>query len=356
MRVVQFISDSMLSDVGDLYIKRAAKIYGIKLVGENENIITTANRASVCNGLPLSVFSGKYITNIKASISDNSQIEFREYDGKLVDTRTGYTCKSSIKPEKEWSTEKTSTGRSVTSIIKDEFGDTVATTLFGCELKNIDKGCKFCSSPKYSVPFFSPEELKESLEISSSNENIGLIINTGSLIQGENGRITGKEFYSKIKPYIKVANMKSVKWVNLETMPSYDSKSQIRDLVNEMCDDGITSLQLNLELWDNNLRKVFMPYKGEIPKEFYYNLMDEWARKTGEWRTSSVLLAGIEKTESTRKGISELMKRGCIPSVEFFVPLRNTPLENLKADETIESLYEIKEMNRNIYGTINKNK
>jgi hypothetical protein len=334
--------------VKDLYVKRAAKIYGVNFLGELDEGCVTKNRASVCNGLALNVKLDDGPVRIKTRISEKSPLEFRPDTGIMTDTRTGEAYAAELVPREKWVYEKTTTGRLAGSILKDEFNKTVATSVFGCELKNSGQGCKFCSSQKYDGPLFTPEEFSEALEIAGKSGK-RLIINSGSLASGQSA-------YPLLKPYITQASKRDFEWINLELMPPSKGNSAIKKLAREMAGDGVTSLQLNLEFWDEGLRKAFMPYKGSIPKDLYYELMGEWEKVFGKWKTSSVLLSGIENINSTEQGVYKLLENGCVPSIEFFVPLQGTELANMQMSENIESLYEISRLNMDIYERVSKNK
>lgn len=110
---------------------------------------------------------------------------------------------------------------------------------------------------------------------------------------------------------------------------------------------GITELAFNLELFDRNKAKQFMPGKGRIPVEQYLNAFDKavslWG-KDGNVRT--ILLAGLESQDVLLDGIDTVCSHGVMPILSVFRALRETAMENVvpPSNEWLYDLYNKAEM------------
>jgi hypothetical protein len=277
-------------------------------------------RASVCNGVPL-ILGGRI--PVKARLSEKSDLYVEETEkGTVLKEGERELYAVSVIDAPEWTKEYIEGGKQVSEILKAEFNGTIATTLFGCELKSRGDGCKFCGSKPFSVPNYTVKEFEKALEKAlEANPDYCLILNSGSLADAERWKALAC-------PYIEAAKRTGVKKTNLEMMPF--ERLAITEFLEELKDCGVTSLQPNLEIWDKELRKVFMPYKGAVERGTYLEYLREASRIFGTGKASSVLLVGIENKASLEEGVDAVLGCGGVPSLEAFRPLKGTPLENMQ--------------------------
>jgi len=308
-------------------------------VDELGDLNIVKGRASVCNGFFLRI--GPY--NVKVNPRDSSGISITE-NGILREGNKAFPVETEIIREPAWARLNICDGKKVRDILKPELNGIIATTLFGCQLKREGIGCSFCASKPYDGMNFTLSEFEAALDKIPMDQVFGLTLNSGSIIT-DNDR-----GYSLMRPYIQIAKRRGIPTLNIELMPPYENEEEI---LLRLRDDGVTSVQFNAEIWDPKLARVFMPYKGKIPRERYLECITAGARILGEGKVSSVLLLGIENRESLERGVNQILDAGGVPSLEVLRPLYGTPLQNLRPGYTPEEMVKlITELNRRIYTTL----
>lgn len=304
---------------------------GINLDLYKEPLIETNSRATVCNGLFLKYNEKNLETSVKVRINPKSEyfLVNRNRKLKLLDQQGKIfledleIIKSNIKSK----------------IFTEQLSGIIATSLYGCQLANIGKQCKFCSSQKYKGLKFSKKEFKRELEDILKKENINaLTINGGSF---PDLKYKGYELMSD---YVKIAKETEIKEINIELMPNPEIKTQeLKKFFKRIKKEGVTSIQFNIEIWDLEKRKRLMPYKGLIPIQTYLDYIKEGSNYLGEGKISSVLLTGLNSSEDLLKGSKRILKNRGIPSLEVFRALPNTELENFQTNYNLEEILNLTE-------------
>ena len=85
--------------------------------------------------------------------------------------------------------------------------------------------------------------------------------------------------------------------------------------------------------------RKYMAGKARLGLAHYLDYIDSAAELFGEGRVRSLLLVGLEPMDDTLRGVEELAKRGCDPTLSPFRPDPSTPLQNL-APPTVDVLME----------------
>lgn len=114
-------------------------------------------------------------------------------------------------------------------------------------------------------------------------------------------------------------------------------------------DCGITTMSINLELNNENLRKKYIPEKYVIGKEHYLLFIQKAVAVFGEGKIRSSLVVGLEDKQDTLAGVRELAACGCIPVLSAFVPAQGTFMERYPKPETdflLEIVHEAAEIAR----------
>ncbi|MEA3414525.1 MAG: hypothetical protein U9Q99_03320 [Nanoarchaeota archaeon] len=307
---------------------------GINLNLYKEPFQQTTSRASVCNGIFL-----KYNNNIslKTRINDKSNYYLISKDKNLqiIDNKERIFLKNVKLIQNELKS----------GIFTEQLSGIIATNLYGCQLVNENKSCKFCSIEKYSGFKFSKNYFENDLEkILKRKKFNSLTINGGSFPKLK------YKGYELMQGYVKIANKKGIKKINLEIMPNQDlTKKEINDFFNEIKKDGITSVQVNLEIWEKEKRKKIMPYKGLIPRETYLEYLKEGSKILGEGKLSSVLLIGLNNEKELSEGLTEIIKNKGIPSIEIFRALPETELKDFTIKYNLKEIEKImKKINNQI--------
>ncbi|MCL2164328.1 MAG: hypothetical protein FWH55_08050 [Oscillospiraceae bacterium] len=126
-------------------------------------------------------------------------------------------------------------------------------------------------------------------------------------------------------PFIKHIREKSSIPICLEISPPM--KDEL-DAINECFHLGVNAFMMNLELWDDQLRKLFMPAKATIQKDEYYSAWERAIGLVGKGKVSSVLIIGLENERSTMEAIEKMTSLGVIPSIMPLRPNNGAILEN----------------------------
>ena len=91
--------------------------------------------------------------------------------------------------------------------------------------------------------------------------------------------------------------------------------------------NGVDSLGMHLEAWDETVRHRIMPGKAEVPMSYYMEAFAAAVKVFGRGQVSTYLLAGLgDSVESLLEGSRQLISLGVYPFVVPFVPVTGTPL------------------------------
>lgn len=125
--------------------------------------------------------------------------------------------------------------------------------------------------------------------------------------------------------------------ISLELAPPTDAK-----MLKKLKDAGASSLIMNLEVADPELRKEICPGKAKISYEHYYECYRYGVEIFGKGKISCVLIAGIQPDEDIIAECAKLTDIGVIPTIIPFKPMDdceyrevpNCPKESLLAIST----------------------
>ncbi len=187
-----------------------------------------------------------------------------------------------------------------------------------CIFKKTDKGCKFCEVPKQC----------ENLKISDIFEIIDYYLTNANsfrhfLIGGGSESIDQEESHIiEIAEYIRE---KSDKPIYLMCLPPKKLST-----LQSWYQAGVTEVAFNLELFDRELAKKYMPGKGKIPLSQYLTALKMatsiWG-KSGNVRT--LFVVGLEKRETLIEGIKVICSYGVMPILSVFRALKGTEMQNV---------------------------
>ena len=101
----------------------------------------------------------------------------------------------------------------------------------------------------------------------------------------------------------------------------------------EVISAGAGGFSINIEVWNEEKRREICPGKSKITKEKY---LAAWGRATellGKFRTSSVLVVGLDAPASIREGIKTLVEIGVKPVLIPFRPFEKCALSGMPPPE-----------------------
>lgn len=98
----------------------------------------------------------------------------------------------------------------------------------------------------------------------------------------------------------------------------------------ELARQGIGGLSINLELWNDQLRRQWMHGKGGLDRNQYLEFIEGAVPHFKGGNVRSLLMVGIEPIGETLKGVEALAQRGADPVLSPFRPDPATPMANHK--------------------------
>lgn len=98
-------------------------------------------------------------------------------------------------------------------------------------------------------------------------------------------------------------------------------------------DCGIATMSVNLELYNENLRKKYIPEKAVIGIENYLLFIRKAVSVFGQGKIRSSLVVGLEDKADTLAGVRILADCGCLPVLSAFIPAQGTFMERYPRPE-----------------------
>jgi uncharacterized Fe-S cluster-containing MiaB family protein len=228
-----------------------------------------------------------------------------------------------VSPLPSWTDKKLANGKFLSDIISIHGHNTLALVRHNeCYYKRLDRGCKYCSGHTYcdDEDFKLPTitQIAEAVyQAEADCGNYSLALSGGTRVHPDRGAI----YFSKIAKAV-LCLVPSIK-ISVEIAPP-ESNNFIDMLINS----GVNTLIMNMELFDDEKRRLFSPGKSEIPITRYFEALSYAVHKIGAGSVSSVLIAGLESIKSTIKGAKKLIDIGVIPTIMPFRPYDNCEMSD----------------------------
>jgi len=93
---------------------------------------------------------------------------------------------------------------------------------------------------------------------------------------------------------------------------------------------GATAIEMNVEIWDDRIRKMMMPGKAQIKREYYIEAWKKAVEIFGKGNVGSAIIIGLESLESSFEGIKAMIDVDCLPSIIPFKPSSGAILEKFR--------------------------
>lgn len=186
-----------------------------------------------------------------------------------------------------------------------------------CYFKEQHKGCGFCDidEPEKS---FQMDDIFEVIDAYKTNTSIN------HFLIGGGSEAPDSDFCNiiRIAKYIKRLYHKPI---YLMSIPPKSNK-----ILEELYEAGITEVAFNIELYNRELSKKYMPGKSCITIDKYLSVLENAVKiwgNTGAVR--SIFILGLEPKESLLEGIEQICKLGVSPILSILKPIPNTQLEHM---------------------------
>lgn len=201
----------------------------------------------------------------------------------------------------------------------------------GCYFKASSQGCGFCDleNDNRRLSFEDVTRAIDDYDKLSPEIRHYLIGGGSEPPQSDFG------FICSIANYIKNKNGKPIYLMSLPPMHN--------EILDNLKQSGITQVAFNIEIFDRDIAKKYMPGKGKIPLSRYISALSYAVKlwgSTGNVRT--IFVVGLESTESLLKGIECVSRIGVAPILSLFRPVCETPLAHLLPPSEEEVLYIVK--------------
>jgi radical SAM enzyme (TIGR01210 family) len=112
-------------------------------------------------------------------------------------------------------------------------------------------------------------------------------------------------------------------YISVECAPPSDDVK-----LHELKDAGATAVIMNLEIYDEQLRREICPGKSAISRDRYFESLSTAVELFGHGNVSSVIIVGLQPKADVLKACRQLIDIGVVPTLMPFKPLDGTPLEN----------------------------
>lgn len=233
-------------------------------------------------------------------------------------------CKVSIIVPPKWYDKKTSNGTKMCDVLNVHNKNVLAITHYvNCYYANIGKRCLYCSVTGSNIPQLLNIEtrkqdivdtLKEALQ---ENADYSLALSEGT----KNDYDRGAMFFSLILRKISESGIKLK--TSVELAPPKDDY-----YIDLLYSCGVDSIIMNMEFYDDSIRRTYCPGKGEITSKQYFQALSYSTKLFGRGNVASVLIVGIEPINNTIFCARSLLDMGVLPIIMPFKPYDNCELAN----------------------------
>ncbi len=332
------------TDKNDLIKLKAELICeGIKINKTSEKIYDMEHKTKIKRtsnmGLQL-LLSDDMIVSIPYRKYNTSSYYLYEKGDKLFLTNDNLIVE--VKPfpftSPPWYDEKLKNGEYVSNYIQKEGKDVLICSITeSCCYFSKAEQCAFCA-------LNGKRNTNKHDRIKSITEALILSLKKDKSIKSIN--LTGGNLYTPDKGALQYINiLKEIRTISnipvvVEISPPDDLK-----VLQELKDAGATAIELNLEIWDEKIRKMMMPGKAKITRNYY---IKSWKKAVlfEEENVSSAIIIGLESVESSLEGIKKMIEVCCLPSIIPFKPTEKSLLENFRKYNAEKVLYVTKEASK----------
>lgn len=201
--------------------------------------------------------------------------------------------------------------------------------LLSCDYYLDDQQCHFCSMGDYHIHAALQENTVIKMIETALSSNPFYEVSLGGGIFG--GRDRTFEYFSSI---CQALHQFGVKYISVEIAPPENLK-----MIDLLHDSGATAIIMNLEIVNEQRRKMLCPGKGKITLSHYFSAFERAINTFGRGNVASVLLAGIQPKADIIDMSVQMIDQGVIPTILPFKPvdgckMKKWPVAN--PDEYIE--------------------
>lgn len=295
-------------------------------------------RAGYSDGAYIWLGEGKMRTFVDAPVW-NSWVKYSPLEARGDDDGIGLykgeerLCGIEFVEPPRWYLKKTSDGTPAGRLVQQHGKNHLATAVWSnCSLFLTKEECRFClmGYNKAALEYKDPQMLLEALEIAlDDNPDYELVMNSGTPLTPDRGAL----LFARTAAAVRKTGLPMV----AELAPPVEKR-----YFEMMRETGIDGVMMNLETYDDGIRRTICPGKSKLAsRERYFEAFHEALDVFGPGRVTSVLLAGLERKESTVEGAKKIIEMGVIPEILVFRGTDGTPLQNfpIASPDDMEFVY-----------------
>lgn len=230
-------------------------------------------------------------------------------------------CECDLVRAPRWYQLQTSDGVPMCQVlIQEERNKLIGSIYTTCEFFRDPSGggCAFCALRPYGkLRVRTPNQFREVVEAAvAENPSYSLQLTGGSTLEPDRG---GDAFVKVIKAIRVVSDIQ----VCIEAVPP-----ETNETLDRWVEAGANAFSVNIEVWDERLRRLYCPTKSKISRERYLQTWDYLSRAVGQGTVDSVLIAGLESLPSALEGARVMIERGVTPTILPFRPNDGSIMQN----------------------------
>jgi radical SAM protein (TIGR04043 family)/radical SAM enzyme (TIGR01210 family) len=182
-----------------------------------------------------------------------------------------------------------------------------------------DQGCTFCSLRDHQKDKpIDPEIVARAAQIAySTNNNYQLALSGGT----SNTADRSAEYFIKIA---KIVSKETTMPISVEMVPPDENC-----FLDELHHAGVSAMIMNIEIWDQDLRRIYCPGKSRISLDRYCEAIEYAVKLFGRGQVASVFIAGLQDPTKIVDGAQKIIEMGAIPTVIPFKPFDGCQLSGL---------------------------
>lgn len=189
--------------------------------------------------------------------------------------------------------------------------------------------CQFCTCNGQRYNEIPCEDLDQAVQIALQDPNISpdhVLISGGTPDAREETYLYLNKIYQYLPqkyPSFEFDVMLSPRGLHVRDNNEQGYKEFLNYLYYEC---GIQTLSVNLELFNDQFRRKYIPEKWKVGIDNYLLFIKNAVDVFGRGRIRSSIIVGLEQIEDTLRGIEEICEQGCIPVLSAFIPDSGTDM------------------------------
>lgn len=271
-------------------------------------------------GLQLLLADGSVVVNVPVNSRSVrlSPYEIRRVDDGWELLKEGVLqCACEVVLAPKWYALETTDGVPLSRVLVQEGRSTLIAGVYNACDYSPEMRCRFCAlGPYVGLVRKDAAQIRDAaMAAFRENPACHLHLTGGNILpskesSGAKGDLGMLQYVDAVQAVRAVSDVP----ISIEASPPEDDE-HMKILV----DAGVDAFSINLEVWDEKLRRMYCPAKSNISRRRYFETWENALGLLGKNMVCSVLIGGLESKESTARGAEEMMRVGVIPTV---IPLR----------------------------------